>query len=209
METIYSQADDCLELAGKLKYQLKEKITFLTSTYINTPCGKYLSSYRRNNGECMLDGKWLEFDYKFCKNEFLRIRISNNPCNPNNSFVEKMAALSDFYETLITEYGAPTVFYTIKDDEEEALIIDWFFKNQTEWIEACKKNEAFDDEEIDQLIIIGTNTDESLALKSTLLGLPAELVPLVEQNMPEYCKFKKGFEPQVLRTRCKLETYTK
>ena len=68
MSELFSKAEDCSLLASRLKKKLGDKIDFYGSTYIEIPNGKYLSSYRKNNGEYMFNGQWLPFYFKFSEN---------------------------------------------------------------------------------------------------------------------------------------------
>ena len=153
MNEFYSKTEDCYILAGKLKKGLENKIEFWGSTYQEVPSGKYLSSYRRNNGEYMFNGQYIPFYFKFSENEFLRIGVGSN--YRGSSIGEKMAALSDFYSILSKEYGDPTVFYTIKGDDKEFLTLQWAFINKEEEIVKFQNGTYFDDAEIDKLIVIG------------------------------------------------------
>lgn len=128
MNDMVSKTKDCYLLAKKLKQKLRNKIDFYGSTNTPLPSGKYLSTYRRKNGEYMFNGHYLSFYFKFSKNEFLRISVGSNYAG--SEFGEKMAALSDFYEVLSEEYGKPTLFYTTKDDNEKLLTLHWSFINK-------------------------------------------------------------------------------
>ena len=149
----FSKEEDCYILAKKLKKTLGNKIDFYGSIRTPIPSGKYLSSYRKNNGEHMFNGHCLPFYFKFSNNEFLRIGVgANYSCN---SFEEKLAALSDFYEILSKKYGEPIVFYTTKNDDKGLLNLQWSFINKDKEIEKFKSGTYFDDTEIETLIVIG------------------------------------------------------
>ena len=186
MNEFYSKTEDCYLLAGKLKKELENKIEFWGSTYQEVPSGKYLSSYRRNNGEYMFNGQYIPFYFKYSENEFLRIGVGSN--YRGSSIGEKMAALSDFYSILSKEYGDPTVFYTIKGDDKEFLTLQWAFINKEEEIAKFQNGTYFDDAEIDKLIVIGKNKEniESYSFNDTTrnfisrqVGLPFELIYLI------------------------------
>lgn len=203
MSDLYSKAEDCNLLASKLKKKLGDKIEFYGSTYIEIPSGNYLSSYRRNNDEYMFNGQSLPFYFKFSKNEFLRISVGSN-CS--NSLGEKMAALSDFYSILSEEYGEPTVFYTTKDDEEGLLTLQWAFINKEEEIAEFESGAYFDDAEIDTLIILGKKkenveeyslSDKTKKIISKQVGLPFELLYLVNEDIENFVKHKNGKEVAV------------
>ena len=201
MNEFYSKTEDCYLLAGKLKKELENKIEFWGSTYQEVPSGKYLSSYRRNNGEYMFNGQYISFYFKFSENEFLRIGVGSN--YRGSSIGEKMAALSDFYSILSKEYGDPTVFYTIKGDDKEFLTLQWAFINIEEEIVKFQNGTYFDDDEIDKLIVIGKNKEniESYSFNDTTrnfisrqVGLPFELIYLIDEDIENFVKHKTGKE---------------
>ncbi len=212
MNEFYSKTEDCYLLAGKLKKELENKIEFWGSTYQEVPSGKYLSSYRRNNGEYMFNGQYISFYFKFSENEFLRIGVGSN--YRGSSIGEKMAALSDFYSILSKEYGDPTVFYTIKGDDKEFLTLQWAFINKEEEIVKFQNGTYFDDAEIDKLIVIGKNKEniESYNFNGTTrnfisrqVGLPFELIYLIDEDIENFVKHKTGKEitiPQNAKIDC-------
>ena len=197
MSEYYSKAEDCYLLASKLKKKLGNKIDFYGSTNIEIPSGKYLSSYRRNNGEYMHNEHYLPFYFKFSENEFLRISVGSN--YSGSSLGEKLAALSDFYEVLSEEYGDPTVFYTIKDDDEGLLTMQWSFIDKKLEIAKFKAGNYFDDAKIDTLILFGESKENNSGynirnkdLISKRIGLPYELLYLAANDIENYIKHKKG-----------------
>lgn len=212
MNEFYSKTEDCYLLAGKLKKELENKIEFWGSTYQEVPSGKYLSSYRRNNGEYMFNGQYIPFYFKFSENKFLRIGVGSN--YRGSSIGEKMAALSDFYSILSKEYGDPTVFYTIKGDDKEFLTLQWAFINKEEEIVKFQNGTYFDDAEIDKLIVIGKNKEniESYSFNDTTrnfisrqVGLPFELIYLIDEDIENFVKHKTGKEiaiPQNAKMDC-------
>ena len=212
MNEFYSKTEDCYLLAGKLKKELENKIEFWGSTYQEVPSGKYLSSYRRNNGEYMFNGQYIPFYFKFSENEFLRIGVGSNYCG--SSIGEKMAVLSDFYSILSKEYGDPTVFYTIKGDDKEFLTLQWAFINKEEEIVKFQNGTYFDDAEIDKLIVIAKNKEniESYSFNDTTrnfisrqVGLPFELIYLIDEDIENFVKHKTGKEitiPQNAKIDC-------
>ena len=212
MNEFYSKTEDCYLLAGKLKKELENKIEFWGSTYQEVPSGKYLSSYRRNNGEYMFNGQYIPFYFKFSENEFLRIGVGSN--YRGSSIGEKMAALSDFYSILSKEYGDPTVFYTIKGDDKEFLTLQWAFINKEEDIVKFQNGTYFDDAEIDKLIVTGKNKEniESYSFNDTTrnfisrqVGLPFELIYLIDEDIENFVKHKTGKEitiPQNAKIDC-------
>lgn len=198
MSDLYSKAEDCNLLANKLKKKLGDKIDFYGSTYIEIPSGKYLSSYRRNNGEHIFNGQCLPFYFKFSENEFLRIGVGSN--HRGSSLGEKMAALSDFYSILSEEYGEPTVFYTIKNDDEKVLTLQWVFINKEAEIEKFKSGTYFDDAEVDRLIVLAEKkmlrglSDKTKESISRVVGLPFELLYLADADIENFVKHKNGKE---------------
>ena len=207
MKEIYSKDEDCYKLAIELKKKLKDKIAFMGSPYQGCVSGKYFSHYRKpSNGTQYLFEKGLPFYYKFCEEGFLRIQVGTfYPYK--NSMGEKLAALSDFYELLSEMYGEPTVFYTIKDDEEGCVSLHWSFVNKEEDIEKFKNGTFFDDGETDELIVIGEEkpsnnsyrlSDTTKRFISKKVGLPFELIHLVDENIEDFVKYKTGKETSVL-----------
>lgn len=201
MSEYYSKAEDCYLLSKKIKKELGSKIDFYGSTNIEIPSGKYLSSYRKNNGEYIFNGHTLPFYFKFSNNEFLRISVGSH--YSGSTLGEKMAALSDFYEVLSKEYGIPTVFYTTKDDDEGLLTLQWSFINKELEIAKFKSGNYFDDAKIDNLIIFGENKENKAGYNlnnktkeyiKKEIGLPYELLYLAANDLEEFIKHKKGRE---------------
>lgn len=198
MNELCSNRFDCEELAIKLYSKLRSKINFYGSTLQEVISGKYLSEYNKSQNIYTSDNS-VPFYLKFNKNGFLRIQIGSlYPYNTTDG--EKLAILSDFYEVLKEEYGEPTVFYTTKDDKEKAFSLHWSFVNKEDDIKKFKNDTFFDDASIDKLIVIGENTDKDIrdATKKLLtnqIGLPYELLNLVNKNINEYIIHKKGKNP--------------
>lgn len=203
MQEIYSKDKDCFELYKLLKKNLGNKIEYYGTPYTALFSGKYFSHYREPHSDIdYLFKRGIPFYYKFCRNGFLRIQVGTSIYR-TASVGEKLAALSDFYEVLSEEFGEPTVFYTTKDDEEELLSLHWSFVNKEEDIEKFKEGTYFDDIETDELIIIGeprqktegyqlSNTTRKLISKK--VGVPFELLYLVDENVEDFIKHKKGKE---------------
>ena len=195
MEELYSKAEDCYELSKKLKKELGNKIDFYGFMYTYIPSGKYLSSYRKMNGEYMsYNAHALPFYIKFAKDGFLRFSVGTN--SKDNSLGEKLAALSDFYEILSDEFGDANIFYTTKDDDEGLLSLQWSFVNKEEEIQKFKSGTYFDDAKIDKLIIIGEKDDKlndtTQRFISKSIGLPMELLPMINENIDEFIKHKNN-----------------
>lgn len=211
MKKLYSNADDCFKLSKHLKKEMGNKIKFLGSTYQEVISGEYFSNYRKTHskfGYLLENG--LPFYYKFCKDGFLRITISSLYPN-NNSMGEKLAALSSFYEVLNAQFGEPTVFFTLKDDEESSITLHWSFANKEEEIQSFRNGNYFDDNELDELIVIGEpapqnenyqlieETKKEVARK---IGLPFELTHLIDEDFVKYKTGKEIELPKVYQDEC-------
>lgn len=188
---LYSNGDDCKELAQILNNGIKGEITFSWNNYEQIMGGNYDCLLSNNNTYLEFLNKEKEqvkFYYKFLKDGFLRIGVGNNPLS-KKTVGHKLAALSDFYQVLSKNFGEPTLFYTEENDDEEYLNFEWAFKYKKEVIEAFKNNTIFDDGgKVKDLIIIGEQPDKFI---SNQLGLPIELLGLVEKNIDDYIKYKK------------------
>jgi len=203
MSEIYSNADDCLELARYLKKKMGNKINFYGSIRQEVISGKYFSHYRDPHSKLdYLFEEGLPFYFKFCKEGFLRIGIGSFHPH-NNSLGEKLAALSNFYEVLSEQYGEPTVFYTVKEDEEGTISLQWSFTNKKENIQNLRNGSYFDDAEIDELIVIGESrtqrngyqlSDTTRKAIAKQIGIPFELINLVDENIEDFVKYKTGKE---------------
>jgi len=191
MSEMYSNEDDCYLLAKELMKKLKNKIDFFRPMHTSIPSGKYLSSYRRNNKENMFNGHWLLFYFEFSKDEFLRVGVRSNYYG--SSLGEKLAALSDFYIALSEEYGMPTVFYTTKNDDD-LLNIQWSFIDKEDTIKKFKNNTYFSDAKINNLIVF----DPKMEKISKEVGLPFELLYLVDEDIENYFKHKKGIDVNIV-----------
>jgi len=204
MDKMHSNAEDCFALAKYLKKKMGSKIDFYGSVRQEVIRGKYFSHYRDPHSELdYLFEEGLPFYLKFCKNGFLRIEIGSLH---NNSMGERLAALSSFYKVLSEQHGDPTVFYTIKDDDEKALSLQWSLANRVEDIQKFRNGSYFDDAEIDELIIIGesrtrTNCcnpgDATKSLIANQIGIPFDLITLVDENIEDFMKYKIGKEISV------------
>lgn len=197
MAELYSKAEDCSKMANYLYNKLKGKIEFYGSTYQEVIYGKYHClpfNLYANYEEYRNDE--LSFSYKFCENGFLRISIEN--VISKKSLGHKLAALSDFYLALSEMYGLPTTFYTLKDDDEESINLQWSFIEKEEDIKDFKEGTMFDDAEIDKLIIFGEQSsinelsDKTKTYISNQIGLPIELIYLLDENIEDFIKFKYG-----------------
>ena len=128
---------------------------------------------------------------KFNKEAFLRIGVGKS-YSRQVSDGEKLAALSDLCLVLSEKYGTPDVFYTTKDDDEEAMTIQWTFKNLELDHERLEYGEYFDDAEVDKLIFMDNTKPIVTDELSAQIGLPVEMYPLVAANLAEFVKYKNG-----------------
>ena len=205
MKELYSRTEDCLELYKILKRKMGTKVECYGNPHTELFSGKYFSYYKsyRSDFDYLFD-RGLPFYYKYRKNGFFRIQIGDD-LPKNTSLGEKLAALSDFYGVLKEEFGEPTAFYTIKDDDEGLISLHWSFVNKEEDVKRFKEGTFFDDIETDELIIFGEPIEEkgyqlsdaTKKMSAERIGLPFELLTLVDQNLEDYVKFKNGEKPSV------------
>ncbi|MCI8777740.1 MAG: hypothetical protein HFI86_03025 [Bacilli bacterium] len=186
---LYSNGDDCKELAQILNNEIKGKIAFSWNVYAQIMGGSYnCIPSNTYNGYLEEKKELVKFYYKFLKDGFLRIGVGNNPLS-KKTVGHKLAALSDFYQVLSKNFGEPTLFYTEENDDEEYLNFEWAFKYKKEVIEAFKNNTIFDDGgKVKDLIIIGEQPDKFI---SNQLGLPIELLNLVNENIEDFIKYRQ------------------
>lgn len=188
---LFSKADDCHKLAFIINNELKERISFEGSTYQEVVTGTHssfkLTDYKDYRNHEM---NKLSFDYKFNENGFLRISISKRIYQ--SSLGHKLAALSDFYMAIRKYYGEPTLLYTIKNDDEESLNMQWSFSQKKEDIRDFQNNTAFDDASIEHLVLFKEEKTEEEKLIQEEIGLPIELSSLVATNLNEYIYYKNG-----------------
>lgn len=202
MEELFSKSQDCKELAKKLNKELKDKIMFYGSINQEVITGKYMCfPYHMYDNFTDYEKDLVSFYYKYCKDGFLRIGISNNICK--KSMGHKLAVLSDFYEILSEEFGEPTLFYTTKGDEAETINLNWSFRNKNADITKFKNDTMFDDANIDELIIFGEQnvqineyplSDITKKITSRKIGLPFEMIHLLDSNIEDFIKYKHKLE---------------
>lgn len=201
MKKLYSNADDCLILSKYINKKMGKKIKFCRNKNQKVVCGKQFLHYKKiqNNSEYLVEDE-LPFYFTFCKNEFLRFEIGSYPPF-ENAFGEKLSALSSFYEILNEQFGEPTAFYTLKD-EERTLVLHWVFVNKEEEIQNFKNGSYFDDNELDELIVIGEQApqtenyqliEETKKEVARKIGLPFELTHLIDDDFVKY-KTRKEIE---------------
>lgn len=214
MKELYSNADDCYKLARLLDSKLRGKIEFWGSTYQEVISGKY-HSLPRNKYESFLDYRndVVEFCYTFSEDEFLRISVCDSAYK-KASMGHKLAVLSDLYEVISKDYGLPLVFYTINDDDENSINLEWDFIQKEETIDAFK-NGSMIDAEVDELIIIGEEKEKTSSyslgsrtkeLISKTIGIPYEMIYLVDENIEDFVFYKKG-ERMSYREDAKVDGY--
>lgn len=183
--------NDCKELAHIINSGIKGKIDFSWNVYGQIMGGRYNCLLSKDDTSFEFEIKereQIKFSYKFLKDGFLRIGVGNNPLS-KKTVGHKLAALSDFYQVLSKNFGEPTLFYTMENDDEEYLYFEWVFIDKKETIEEFKNNTFFDDGgKVKNLIIIGEQQDKFI---SNQLGLPIELLGLVEENIDDYIKYKQ------------------
>ena len=214
MSELYSNAEDCNKIAKILYSKLKRKIEFYGSTHQEVISGVYhclpYNTYK-SYGDYKKDE--LSFNYKFCENGFLRISIGD--VIYRKSIGHKLAVLSDFYEVLSEIYGLPTLFYTIKEDDENTLNLQWSFSRKEEDIQDFKNGTAFDDAEIDELIVFGETkqqngiyrvSDATRRMIAKQVGLPFELIYLVDENIEDFVKYKQG-KTMIVSNEVKVDGY--
>ena len=208
-----SKAEDCSELYCFLKSKLGKKIDYYGTPNTSLFSGMYYLHYvNMHNDYGFLTNDNLPFYMKFCKNAFLRIGVGKDIIK-NTTAGEKLAVLSDFYLALVGTYGKPTVFYTTKDDDEELFTLQWSFIEREEEIAKFKNDTYFDDASIDKLIIFDEEKEmlgyklqeQTKSIIEKRIGLPFELLPLVDENIDDYIKYKKWKKlkaPEDAKTDC-------
>lgn len=201
MKELYSNAHDCYKLAILLKSKLREKIEFSGSTFQELVIGNYHSlPYNRYEGFLSYKYDSVEISYKFLENGFLRISVCDTAYK-KASMGHKLAVLSDLYEVISEKYGEPLVYFTLKEDDENSINLEWNFIQKRETIEAFKNGTMFDDAEVEDLIIIGEEkenisscrlTNRTKELISKTIGIPFEMIYLVDENIEDFVLYKKG-----------------
>ncbi len=191
------------------------KIEFHVSIFQSQINGAYFSNGEDIHYNFYDDG--LLFSCKFCKENFLRIGIGSF-CTNDNSVGEKLAALSSFYEVLREQYGEPTVFYTKKDDEKGTFILQWSFVNKEEDIQKFRNGNYFDDAKVDELIVFGEPrtqmdiyqlNDTTKKWIAKQVGVPFELISLVDENIEDFVKYKTGKEIEIPKRVIPVRAYRK
>ncbi len=194
MDNIMSSAEDCHYLSLYLKDELKEKIRFNTPMWLEVINGEYFFEGGSYKG---FFRKGINFYIKYNKEEFLRLQVCSSYLN--ESFGQKLTVLSELYKVISKKVGEPIVFYTTKDDDEKTLSLEWAFKNKESVIESFRTGTRFDDAQIDKLIVIGEQTQNNYELNdltrsmlSKQIGLPFEMLPLINENIEDFIKYQNG-----------------
>lgn len=197
MKEMHSNDEDCRQLGIKLKKALGDKVVMkhgygvIDGEYHSFPCLMYETIEAHIQDQ-------LRFYCKFCRDEFLEIVIEDSRSIASDG--HKLAALSDFYEVLFDEFGEPTVFYTLKDAVNRGFHFRWAFTHKKETIEEFMHGFPFFDAEVDQAIVIGESNqinEQTRNLFSHQMGLPIELLPLINENIEDYMKYKKSNEEEI------------
>lgn len=197
MREVYSNDKDSLEIVRELNGKLKDKIYYLNR--VSPVIGEYACLSYENYGNYR---QWeldkVSFYFKYC--QVLRVGIGNG-LSPK-TMGHKFAALSEFYQVLSEKFGEPTLFYTVCDDKDGTLNLQWSFQNREEDIRTFQSGEAFDDAFVDTLIVMGTSYKNgtyyqlSSETRNTLahkIGLPFDVISLVEPDyMDDFVKYKTG-----------------
>lgn len=201
MKELYSNKKDCLELAKELKQKLGTKIDFTGVIYQEVTSGKYhCLPYNKYESYLDYEKDVVSFYYKFCKGGFLRIGVGDYSYKNRSSLGYKLAALSDFYSVLKEKFGEPTLFYTTKNDDKNMINFEWAFCDKEEVVKSFENGTAFDDDEIDELIIIdseyssynGYLSESTRTFFEENVGLPFSMIHLVDEAIEDYVKYKKG-----------------
>lgn len=199
MDKIYTSDYGLREMSEILRIRLGNKVFYEDGFKINNQkmiFGSYLDRCTEKFDENALPALFLPklmFTYEFINDKSLRITIRSKH---ENSFGKKLAALSDFYEIISDYFGEPTVFYTLKNDDERGLNLQWSLVNKEEDIQNFKNGNYFDSNGTDTLILIGEPKQEcdfhnSKIAKSYIskkVGIPYELFGLIDED---YIKYKE------------------
>jgi len=93
------------------------------------------------------------------------------------------------------------LFYTLEDDDENGLNLEWTFIQRDEIINALRIGTRFTDGEVDELIVIEEQKEEidvyglrktTRELISKTIGLPFEMMQLIDENIEDFVLYKKG-----------------
>ena len=152
----------------------------------------------------------LAYSISFDEGDHLTVTVARHGEEKENSKGKRLAKLSDIYEAFNKEFGEPSFFYSIKNDDkfgidryvyskdgsievastgfEETYNLHWSFKDEIRDI-----NEVIAKPNVDEFIMIH-NPDKNAFIDAVMThrtGLPSELSDLVEANREEYIKYKK------------------
>ncbi len=185
---VCSKEQDCFDLFGKLKSNMGNRLELFGSAFKPFVTGRF---YYNCNEK---DRDNLPFYYKFNKDYFLRVGIGT--FYPGKTcFASKLYALSSFYQTIKEYYGEPSVYFTVKDGDEDIIFLEWIFKDKERIIEDIKNSDYFTDGFTNNVIEINEyndfNRSKAKELISKQLGLPFDLIKLVDNDPSTYLQLRK------------------
>ncbi len=196
MEAIYSSVEDCRSLTRKLYESLGSKLSF-DGIITETPFGKYHmipSKKYQSFDDFQKDA--VSFNFKCKENGFIRVTVEEEFYHLSEGL--KLAVLSDFCRVITKHYGMPSFFYTIANDENHSLNIQWSFDHAKEDLEYLTDGTYFDDAVVDTLIEFKTPTKDKEKLYEeafNLTGLPYELMDYVLLNNEDFLDAKAERPP--------------
>jgi len=182
-----SNTDDCIELATILTESFQDRIEIFGTTTELALRGKYQSvpfndSFFSSKDDYIQDR--VLFSYEYNKDGYLRLKIHDGLYE--HSLGHKLAVLSDFYEVLYERFGNPCLFYMINDDSDECLYLEWCFTNIKN-ISGLVRFSLYNPN-VKKIIIIEKKEQKI----SKLLGLPRELMDLIDVNIDDYLRYKNS-----------------
>lgn len=222
-----SQEADCYKLYWHLNSKLKGGISFSGNPYCDSFQGTYIAPYHNLQLEQFITGLpfFFRFNEKSFLRISVGNYSIYDYTNHSATFGEKLAALSDFYEALKNVYGDPDVFYTKRNDPKGLLTFEWFFIKKEETIKRLKEitdinwigrnyysvrsiskwENRFDEEQFATIIFLreeektkGYNLSPvTKKLIGDEIGLPFEMINLLNENIEDFIKYKKGKEVKI------------
>ena len=180
MLEVSSSPDDCYRLGKSLIEKLGEKLIIYGPLYQPSIQGRYYVNNDKNSGG-------LDFYIMYASGISLRMGFGDNDYNKNAKMGEKLAALSDFYLIIFEEFGNPSFFYTVKDDDNHYINMHWALNKKEDSIK-----DMLSDDNIESYIIfdkIDPNPNLTKRMK-----LPSLLVNLVDENIEDYLKYGSNTE---------------
>ena len=186
---LFSNREDCYDLAKYLLKKLRGKIEYYGSIDMEVISGRYYMIPLSKCGEdfSRYDKYAVYFTFKFLNNGFLRISVygDNKPLSEGL----KLAVLSDFCATLKKRFGLPSFFYTIVADDYKSLNLNWSFTHAKEDVEAILNGTYFDDVKVDKFIEFSKDSSTQYFEK---YGLPEEMDYLIKANEEDFILSKTG-----------------